>query len=100
MLQTSCKLLEHPNQHRALKARTSFCCSERSQLFGYVTCAYLRKLFINVLQVADYLFLAVAIMVLGFSLCWCLLHNHSLQKMELLSFIMIPALMLSTTTNG
>ena len=51
--------------------------SEGSQLFGNVTCAYPRKLFINVLQVADYLLLSVAMMVLGFSLCWYLLYNHS-----------------------
>ena len=50
--------------------------NERSQLFGNVTCAYPKKLFINVLQVADYLLLAVAMMVLGFGLYWCVLSNH------------------------
>ena len=53
--------------------------NERSQLFGNVTCAYPRKLFINVLQVADYLILVVAVMVLGFSLYWSLLYNHSTE---------------------
>ena len=57
----------------------TFECSdnERSQLFGNVTCAYPRKLFINVLQVTDYFLLAAAMMVLGFGLYWCLLYNHS-----------------------
>ena len=54
--------------------------SEGSQLFDNVTCAYPRKLFINVLQVADYLLLAVAMTVLGFGLCWCLLYNPSKEK--------------------
>ena len=53
--------------------------NERSQLFGNVTCAYPKKLYINVLQVADYILLVVALMVLGFSLCWCLLCNHSAE---------------------
>ena len=44
---------------------------------------------------ADYLLLAVAMMVLGFSLRWCLLHNPS-KKVELLSFTMIPVLILNT----
>ena len=51
--------------------------NERSQLFGNVTCAYPKKLLINVLQVADYLLLSVAMMVLGVGLCWCVLFNHS-----------------------
>ena len=50
-----------------------------SQLFGNVTCAYPKKLYINVLQVFDYLLLVVAMMVLGFGLCWCLLYNHSTE---------------------
>ena len=53
--------------------------NERSQLFGNVTCAYPKKLYINVLQVADYVLLVVALMVLVFSLCWCLLYNHSTE---------------------
>ena len=53
--------------------------SEGSQLFGNVTCAYAKKLFINVLQVADYVLLSVAMMVSGFSLCWCFLYNHSTE---------------------
>ena len=48
-----------------------------NQLFGNVTCAYPRKLFINVLQVVDYFLLAVAFLVLGFSLYRCLIYNHS-----------------------
>ena len=50
--------------------------NEKSQLFSNVTCAYPRKLFINVLQVADYFLLVVALIVLGFGLYWCLLYNH------------------------
>ena len=47
-------------------------------MFGGVTCAYPRKLFINILQiVADYLLLAVTMMVLEFSLCWYLLYYPS-----------------------
>ena len=53
--------------------------NERSQLFGNVTCAYPKKLYINLLQVADYVLLVIALMVLGFSLCWCLLYNHSAE---------------------
>ena len=53
---------------------------ERSQLFGNVTCAYPRKIFINVLQVADYILLAVAVIVLAFSLFWCLFYNHCTQN--------------------
>ena len=52
---------------------------ERSHLFGNVTCAYPRKIFINVLQVADYIVLAVAVIVLAFSLFWCLIYNHCTQ---------------------
>ena len=53
--------------------------NERSQLFGNVTCAYPRKIFINVLQVADNIILGVAILVLVFSLFWCLFYNHCTQ---------------------
>ena len=53
--------------------------NERSQLFGNVTCAYPRKIFINVLQVADHILLAVAIIVLLFGLFWCLFYNHCTQ---------------------
>ena len=52
---------------------------ERSQLFGTITCAYPKKLYINVLQVFDYILLVIAMMILGFGLCWCLLYNHSTE---------------------
>ena len=52
---------------------------ERIQLFGNVTCAYPRKIFINVLQVADSILLALAVIVLVYSLFWCFLYNHCTQ---------------------
>ena len=49
---------------------------QRSHLFGNVTCAYARILFINVLRVADYILLLLAMIILGFGIYWCLLHQH------------------------
>ena len=61
-----------------INTNITFQCSEDdegSQLFD-VTCAYPKKLYINVLQVFDYILLGVAVMVLIFGVCWCLLYNH------------------------
>ena len=52
---------------------------QRSHLFGNVTCAYARILFINVLRVADYVILSLAMVILGFGIYWCLLHRHSTE---------------------
>lgn len=49
---------------------------KRSHLFGNVTCAYARILFINVLRVADYILLSLAMAILAFGIYWCLLHSH------------------------
>ena len=51
--------------------------NEDSQLFGNVTCAYPRKLFINVLQVSDYCLLSVAIIIVTIALFWNFMYNHS-----------------------
>ena len=59
---------------------------EGSQLFDNVTCAYPKKLYLNVLQVFDYLLLGVAMMVLGFGLCWCLLYNRPLAEHKVAEF--------------
>ena len=48
-----------------------------SQLFSNVTCAYPRKLFINVLQVVDYSLLVAGIFMLIIGLLWSFLHNHA-----------------------
>ena len=48
----------------------------RSHLFGNVTCAYSRILFINVLRVADYILLSLAMVILAFGIYWCLVHSH------------------------
>ena len=68
---------------RDINKTITFECSddyESSELFGNVTCAYPKKLYINVLQIVDYLLLVVAMMVPGYGLCWCLLFNHSTQN--------------------
>ena len=57
----------------SIDANITFDCydyNERSQLFGNVTCAFPRKLFINVLKVADYSLLAVAIIATMIGLLW------------------------------
>ena len=57
----------------------TFDCQEEvrgSQLFGNVTCAYARILFISVLRVADYVLLTVALVVIVFGFYWCVVHTH------------------------
>jgi len=56
---------------------------ERSQLFGNVTCAYARILFINVLRVADYILLSVAMVILAIGIYWCLFHSHPTELAHL-----------------
>lgn len=51
----------------------------KSHFFGNVTCAYARILFINVLRIADYILLSVALVILAFGIYWCLLHSHSTE---------------------
>ena len=60
--------------------------NEISQLFGNVTCAYPRKLFINVLQVADYCLLAVGIIMIIIGLFWIFLYNHSIEDEKIAKF--------------
>ena len=72
-----------------INTNITFQCSEDdegSQLFDNVTCAYPKKLYINVLQVFDYILLGVAVMVLTFGVCWCLLYNHPLAADKIAKF--------------
>ena len=60
--------------------------NEKSQSFGNVTCAYPRNQLINILQVADYCLLLVAMMMLTVGLLWIFLYNHSLEYYKLAEF--------------
>ena len=59
---------------------------EINQSFGNVTCAFPRKLFINVLQVTDYCLLVVAVMILTCGLLWTFLYNHSIEDDKIAEF--------------
>ena len=59
---------------------------ERSQLFGNVTCAYPRKIFIDAIQVADNIILVLAMFVLVYGLFWCLFYNNCSNKDQIAQF--------------
>ena len=59
---------------------------ESNTLFGNVTCAYPKKLYINVLQVIDYLLLVAAMIVLGIGLCRCLLYHPTEKRIAQFSY--------------
>ena len=57
----------------------TFQCGDDNHLFGNVTCAYPRKLFINVLIGIDYALLVIACIMLIIGLCWCLFWRNSIK---------------------
>ena len=59
---------------------------ETRQLFGNVTCTYPRKLFINVLEVADYFLLILALLVIMSGLLWIFFYNHSTEDDKIAKF--------------
>ena len=74
---------------RGIDSTITFECyddNEISQLFGNITCAYPQKRFINVLQVADYCLLGVAIIMIIIGLFWSLLYNHSIEDKKVANF--------------
>ena len=58
----------------------------RNQLFGNVTCAYPRKIFIDALLVADNIILVLAMFVLVYGLFWCLFYNNCSNKHQIAQF--------------
>ena len=60
--------------------------NEISHLFGNITCAYPQKISINVLRVADFCLLVVAILMITIGLFWSFLYNHSLQDKKVANF--------------
>ena len=77
-------ILVFPN----LDSNITFKCydNEKSQMFGNVTCTYPRKLFINVLEVADYSLLSVAVFVILCGLLWIFFYNHSTEDGKIAKF--------------
>lgn len=55
---------------------------EGNHVFGNVTCVYPKKLFINVLEVFDYILLVAAMILICFGLYWCLLYDHNYSSEE------------------
>ena len=55
---------------------------EYKYVFGNVTCANPRKLFINILKVTDYVLLSLALLAVAFGLFWCIVLCRSTGDYE------------------